>query len=348
MKSFDRSFLDQQAIPLEVAGTLRVLGEYRGRQELFARQMPQVLKTLRDIAIVQSTESSNRIEGVVVKEQRLQALMNQKIRPQNRSESEIVGYRDVLAKIHTSFEKLPVSPETILRFHKDMFQRAGPQAGIRKKRDNTIEERLPDGRWVTRFLPVATAETPFYMEHLCSRFNQFFSEGRIDRLLLIHAFVLDFLCIHPFTDGNGRISRLLTVLMLHQAGYDVGRYISLERLIEQSKETYYEVLHRVSEQWHEGRHRILPWWDYSLGVMIAAYKEFEDRMGTVRASRGAKTAWVREAVNNLPAEFSMSELARACPGVSRPMIRVVLEALRGEGKLEVVGVGRGAIWRKRR
>ena len=165
--------------------------------------------------------------------------------------------------------------------------------------------------------------------------------------MLIHAFLLDFLCIHPFADGNGRVSRLLTVLLLHQAGYDVGRYISLERLIEQSKETYYESLQRASQLWHEGQHDILSWWRYSLGGLIAAYKEFEDRVGVVRASRGAKTAWVRDAVANLPDEFSVGELARACSGVSRPMIRVILEGLRKEGKLEVVGAGRGAMWRKR-
>ena len=169
----------------------------------------------------------------------------------------------------------------------------------------------------------------------------------MNSILLIHAFVLDFLCVHPFIDGNRRVSRLLTILLLHQAGYDVGRYISLERLIEQSKETYYEVLQRASDSWHQGQHSILPWWRYSLGVLMAAYKEFEDRVGMVRASRGAKTAWVRDAIANLPDTFSVGELARACPGVSRPMIRVVLERLRKEGKLEAMGTGRGAMWKKR-
>jgi Fic family protein len=347
MKSFDRNFLEQQAIPLEFAGMLRVLGEYRGKQEMFTRQLPQVLNTLKQVAIIQSTESSNRIEGVVVADHRLKALVEKKTTPKNRPEAEVVGYRDVLAKIHTSFTQFEITPETILKIHGEMFRRTDLPAGVWKQRDNTIEERLPDGRWVTRFVPVSAKETPHYMNELCAHFSQFWEECRIDRLLLLHAFALDFLCIHPFTDGNGRVSRLLTVLLLHQAGYDVGNYISLERLIEESKETYYETLQRVSEGWHEGRHQILPWWWYSLGVLIAAYKEFESRVGIVRTSRGAKTAWVQEAIKNLPDIFSVGELAHVCPGVSRPMIRVVLEALRKEGKLEVMGTGRGALWQKR-
>lgn len=348
MKSFDRDFLERQAIPIEFAGTIRVLGEYRGKQELFARQTPQVLETLRQLAIIQSTESSNRMEGVIVADDRLKVLVEKRTTPKNRPEAEVVGYRDALARIHTSFQKIQPAPETILEFHREMFRRTDLPAGQWKKRDNTIEERLPDGRWITRFVPVSAQKTPLYIKELCARFNRLCEERRIDRLLLLHAFVLDFLCVHPFTDGNGRVSRLLTVLLLHQAGYDVGRYISLERLIEGSKETYYEVLQSASQGWHEGRHRLLSWWQYSLGVLMAAYKEFEERVTVVRSPRGAKTAWVQEAIKKLPEQFSVGELARACPGVSRPMIRVILEALRRAGKLEAVGAGRGAMWRKRR
>lgn len=348
MKSFDRNFLERQAVPIEMAGTLRALGEYRGKQELFTRQTPQVLETLRQVAIIQSTESSNRIEGVVVPEKRLRALLEKKATPKNRPEAEVMGYRDVLAKIHTSFQRIEITPEAILKMHKEMFRRTALPAGGWKQRDNSIEERLPDGRWITRFAPASAAHTPSCMKELCVRFNRLWEEQRVDRLLLLHAFVFDFLCIHPFTDGNGRVSRLLTVLLLHQAGYDVGRYISIERLIEESKQSYYEVLQESSQKWHEGRHRLLPWWQFSLGILLTAYKEFEDRVGVVRASRGAKTTWVREAVQHLPATFGVGELARACPGVSRPMIRVILEKLRDEGKLEVFGTGRGAMWRKRR
>ncbi len=347
MKSLDRGFLEQQAIPIEFAGTLRVLGEFKGKQELFIKQTPQVINTLKEVAIIQSTESSNRIEGIVVDDNRLIALLGKKTKPKNRPESEVVGYRDVLAQIHTSFDRFSITPETILRIHGDMLRHTDLPAGTWKKRDNTIEEQLPDGRWFTRFVPVSARETPYFINELCTRFNRLWEERRIDRLLLIHAFVLDFLCIHPFTDGNGRVSRLLTVLLLHQAGYEVGRYISLERLIEDSKETYYEVLQDTSGNWHKGQHQILPWWRYSLGILLAAYKEFEDRVGLVWSSRGSKTIWIREAVDHLPNKFSISEVIRACPGVSRPMIRVILEALRKEGRLEVLGTGRGAMWQKR-
>lgn len=170
--------------------------------------------------------------------------------------------------------------------------------------------------------------------------------GRIDRLLLIYAFVLDFLCIHPFTDGNGRVSRLLNVLLLYKSGCDVSRYISPERLIEESKESHYDVLNRVSTQWHGARHSIIPWWEYNLGILLAAYREFENRVGAVRSSRGSKTAWVMDAVEQLPNEFEIRELVRACPGVSRPKIRNVLESLRGEGMLKTLGTARGARWQK--
>jgi Fic family protein len=345
MKSFDRDFLERQAIPIEFAGTLRLLGGYRGKQELFTKQMPQVLNTLRQAAIIQSTESSNRIEGIVVEEKRLKPLLEKGVPPENRSEAEVIGYKNVLARIHTTYDRIEITPETILKIHRDMLSQTDFPAGIWKRRDNTIEERLPDGRWITRYVPVSARETPFYMDELCTRFGRLWEGGRIDRLLLTYVFILDFLCIHPFTDGNGRISRLLTVLLLHKSGYDVSRYISLERLIEESKESYYDVLNRVSAGWHEAGHSIVPWWEYNLGLLLA-YRELESRVGAVRSSRGAKTTWILESIAQLPKEFEIGELVRACPGVSRPMIRAVLEALRGEGKLKTLGTGRGARWQK--
>lgn len=347
MKSFINNFLERQTVPLNIAGTLRALGEYRGKQELFAKQMPQILEVLRHIAIIQSVESSNRIEGVVVDNARLEPLVDKKTAPKNRPEAEVVGYRDVLAKIHTFYKRFDISPETILKIHKDMFHHTNLPAGQWKRQDNTIEERLPDGRWITRFAPVSARETEYYIKELCVCFNREWNKVEIDKLLLSFSFALDFLCIHPFTDGNGRVSRLLTVLLLHQADDDVGRYISIERLIEGSKETYYEVLQECSQNWHQGKHRILPWWRYSLGILIAAYKEFENRAGAIRAKRGAKREWVIDAVKNLPREFSIGEVMRACLGVSRPMIRVVLEDLRAKGKIKVLGTGRNALWRKR-
>jgi len=347
MKSLDRDFLERQAVPLEFAGTLRQLGEYRGKQELYRKQMPQVLNTLKQAAMIQSVESSNRIEGILVDETRLKPLLEQGATPGNRSEAEVVGYKNVLARIHSAFEGIEITPETIMRMHRDMLGFTDLPAGRWKSWDNTIEERLPDGRWITRYVPVSARETPFYMNELCLRLQRLWDEGRVDRLLLIHAFALDFLCIHPFTDGNGRISRLLTVLLLHKSGYDVGRYISIERLIEESKASYYEVLQRASEKWHEGGHAILPWWQFSFGILIAAYREMDKRLGLMGTNRGAKTAWVRDAVAQLPEVFTITDVGRLCAGVSRPMIRVILESLRSEGKIETIGTGRGAKWRKR-
>ena len=243
-------------------------------------------------------------------------------------------------------ERIEISPDTILKLHRDMLSKTDIPAGRWKQRDNSIEERLPDGRWITRYVPVSAGETPFYIKELCGRFGRLWEEGRIDRLLLIYAFILDFLCIHPFMDGNGRVSRLLTVLLLHHGGYDVVRYISFERLIEESKSSYYDVLNRVSDKWHDAGHSIIPWWEYNIGLLTAAYKEFEERVNVVRDSRGSKTAWVQEAIENLPNEFEVREVAQACPSVSRPMIRAVMEILREQGKIKVLGTGRGAKWQK--
>lgn len=347
MKSLDRDFLERQAIPIEMGGLIQALGEFKGRQELFRHQSPQVLESLRQVAIIESTESSNRIEGVTVAPDRLKELMRRPSKPMDRSEAEILGYRNVLSRIHMTPDQFEITEEMIQGFHREIYAQTDLPAGQWKRRDNTIEERLPDGRWITRFVPVSARETPFYMKELCSRFNRLWDQRRISPLLLIPAFVLDFLCVHPFTDGNGRVSRLLTVLLLNQCGYGVGRYISLERLIEQSKETYYEALQMSSAGWHEEHHQLRPWWEYSLGVLIGAYREFEERVGTITTARGAKTALIEQAIERLPSRFQIAEIEQACPHVSRDMIRVVLNRLREEGKLSCKGTGRGAFWEKR-
>jgi len=347
MKSLDIEFLNQQSIPIEMGGLLQKLGEYKGRQDLFQHQTPQVLETLKKTAIIESTESSNRIEGVTVPARRFKELMAHPSKPKDRSEAEILGYRAVLSKIHTKPEAFAIDEKTILDLHRQIYARTDIPGGQWKKRDNTIEERFSDGRWITRFVPVSARETPLYMKELCSRFNRLLDKRQASPLVLIPAFVFDFLCIHPFSDGNGRVSRLLTVLLLHQANYTVGRYISIERLIEESKETYYEALQLSSQGWHEGKHSLKPWWEYSLGILIGAYQEFERRVGTITKSRGAKTSIVEETIENLPSSFSISDVERLCPSVSRDMIRVILNRLRKEGCLSCKGTGRGAFWEKR-
>jgi len=347
MKSLDRGFLEQQAIPIEMGGMIQILGEFKGRQDLFRHQTPQVLESLRQAAIIESTESSNRIEGVIVAPERFKELMLHPMNPRDRSEAEVLGYRSVLSQIHTTPQKFEISEETILSFHREIYAQTDVPAGLWKRRDNTIEERLPDGRWVSRFIPVAAGETPFYMKELCVRFNRLWDERKVSPLLLIPAFILDFLCIHPFADGNGRVSRLLTVLLLHQCQFEVGRYISLERIIEQSKETYYEALQMSSTGWHQGQHRLKPWWEYFLGTLIKAYREFEERVGSITKARGAKTGLIEQAIERLPSTFSISELEQVCLSVSRDMIRVVLNRLRDDGRLFCKGTGRKALWEKR-
>ncbi len=347
MKSLDIDFLNRQAIPIEMGGLLQKLGEYKGRQDLFQHQTPQFLATLRQTAIIESTESSNRIEGITVPSKRFKELMAHPTKPKDRSEAEILGYREALSKIHTRPESFQIDEKTILDMHRQIYSRTDIPAGQWKRRDNAIEERLPDGRWITRFVPVSASQTPGYMKELCVRYNRLMHKRQVSPLILIPAFIFDFLSIHPFSDGNGRVSRLLTVLMLHQADYTVGRYISIERLIEESKETYYEALQKSSKDWQEGKHSLKPWWEYSLGILIGAYQEFERRVSTITKTRGAKTAIVEETINNLPTTFSISDIERLCHSVSRDMIRVVLNRLRKEGRIVSKGTGRSALWEKR-
>jgi len=240
-----------------------------------------------------------------------------------------------------------LTPEFILRLHRQMYARTPDNGGRWKEKDNAIIEVLPDGRQVIRFRPVSALATPEFIKKLCTLYHQAMDQRQAEPLLVIASFIFDFECIHPFWDGNGRIGRLLTFLLLYQAGYEVGRYISLERIIEESKETYYEVLLKSSHGWHEAKHDLRPWWNYFLGTLMAAYREFEERVGTITIARGAKREMVRQAVGRLPGQFTMQELRRACPGVSPDMVRVVLRELQKENLLMCTGRGPGAVWRKR-
>ena len=272
---------------------------------------------------------------------RLRPLVLGRARPRDRAEEEIVGYRKALNWIHTDPAVISVSPEVIQRLHA-IAQAGAGDAGQWKARDNEIVEVLPDGRRIVRFRPVAARETPEAVQQLCLGYCHATDQDLLPPLLAVANFVLDILCIHPFRDGNGRVSRLLTLLLLYHHSFRVGRYVSLERLVEDSKESYYEALKRSSEEWHEGRHDLVPWWAYFLGIVRSAYREFEERVGSVRAPRGAKTETVRRAILAFPGEFAISDAERACPGVSRDMIRLVLRALQEEKRIVCLGRGRSA------
>jgi len=323
---------------------LQDLAEAKGRQDLHTRQSPQVLKALREAAIIQSTESSNRLEGVTVAPERLRPLVLGQARPRDRSELEVQGYRRALNTIHTRHEQLPIVPETLKQLHA-LCQSASGDAGQFKRVDNDIIRLVPGAAPEVIFRCLKAKDTPGAVEELCLLYRHALDQDHIPPLVAVAGLVLDFLCIHPFRDGNGRVSRLLTLLALYHHGYEVGRYISLERLVEESKEDYYECLNRSSRHWHEGRHALTPWFNFLFAILRRGYVEFEQRAGQVRAPRGAKTALIEAAIAAQAGPFRVRTIQEACPGVSVDMIRQVLKNLRGT-KVECLGRGQNAQWRK--
>lgn len=347
MKSFRGSRLAQISLPVSSVWLLTDVAEAKGRQDLYLRQSPQLLRALRETALVQSVESSNRIEGITVSPERLRPLVVHNAQPRDRSEEEILGYRRALDRIHTGAEEMAITPELLRNLHFTIQEGSG-DAGQWKQVDNEIVELREGAAPVVRFRPVSVAETPAAIEELCLVYRHAVNQGTVPPLLAVAALVFDFLCIHPFRDGNGRVSRLLTLLALYQHGYQVGRYVSLERLVEESREEYYDVLRRSSEGWHEGRHDLLPWFNYFLVILKRACREFEERAGQVRSPRGAKTSLVEAAVASFPGRFTLGDLEKAAPGVSRDMVRRVLRDLQKKGGVECLGRGRGAAWRAKR
>lgn len=346
MPSFDRQYLNLLKMPPAVVKTVGLIHEYKGRQDLFKLQAPAKLENLRQVALIQSVESSSRIEGVTAPHDRFLALMEEKTKPENRSEGEISGYRKVLGLIHESATDIPLNAGVLLQFHRDLMSFTPGEGGRWKTTANTIDEIRPDGTRFTRFVPVEPLLTENAVEKLHHHFDTAVKDGTQDPLILIPLYVLDFLCIHPFTDGNGRMARLLTSLLLYHHGFDVSRYVSLERVIEQSKEGYYDTLYRSSQGWHEDQHDSLPWIEYWLSTVLAAYRELEDRVSTLSTHHGQKADIVIAAIDRMIKPFSISELQAVCPEVSRHWIKSTLEELKNQRILEVIGKGRGSKWRK--
>ena len=345
--SFSPGFLEAQVVSPGLVQTIRLLGEYKGKEGLYLQQTPQVLEALRVSAEIQSTESSSRLEGVTAAPSRIRDLVAERVSPQNRSEQEIAGYRDALATIHVNHEFMPLSTGLVRQLHRDLFQFTVAGGGNWKMTDNQITERQSDGSVVVRFQPVPAWRTQEAMEQLHERFGERWDARDIEPLLVIAAFVLDFLCIHPFLDGNGRLSRLLTLLLLYRSGFCVGRYISLEYVVEQTREGYYEALQQSSQGWHEGNHSLLPWWEYLLGVVLhKAYQDFESRVGAVTSQRGAKREMIRDTIERLPPTFRVRDIEQAVPGVSRVTVNRAVANLKGEGRIRLVRGGRDALWEK--
>lgn len=346
MRSLTANYLQGLRFSVAQLATLRQLGTYRGRQELYERQRPEVLAGLRTDAAIESTESSNRIEGIVVARARLDKLVKGQAQPRTRSEQEVAGYRDVLNLIHESARDMPVSVNVVLQLHKTIHRYLPGEGGHWKLTDNEIVERDTGGKITrVRFKPVTAVATPQAMRDLVTDYIEARDSGQHEPLVLVPLFLLDFLCIHPFTDGNGRVSRLLMLQLLYQFGYEVGRYISLERIIEESKETYYEALAAGSTGWHKNHHDVGPWIDYFWGTLLRAHGEFEERVGSIPRGKGSKGQQVIAAVERRITPFRISDLEKDCPGVSRERIRMVLRQLKEQGKLEITGRGPGARWR---
>jgi Fic family protein len=332
-------------MPVRTAWYLAELGEARGKQELFTRQAPQRLKVLREHALIESAVSSNRIEGVEVDQSRVGTLMFGKPALRDREEEEVRGYRDALRLIHEQGAKLPINEATIKKLHRlcrgDIWD-----AGAYKEKDVDIIQTYADGRSRIRFKTVAARKTRAAMSELTRLWQRGMKERWAPPVVLAAALNLDFLCIHPFRDGNGRVSRLLFLLACYHCGLEVGRYISLERLVEQNKERYYEVLEQSSARWHDGKHDAWPAMNFLLFILTQACKEFEQRVGQLKSPRGEKTAMVLAAIARQISTFRVADVQAECPGVGLDLIRQLLARLRKEKKIKALGTGRGAKWEK--
>ena len=333
------------SLPTQTGWYLGELGECLGRQALFTRQSPQKLKVLRDHALAESAVSSNRIEGVQVEQNRVATLMFGNPKPRNREEEELQGYRKALNLIHSKYRQLSVSESTVLELHR-LIRGDIWDAGQYKDKPVDIIEFDSAGKRKIRFSSVSPEKTPLFLRESIERWERGLKERSVPSLILQAAFNLDFLCVHPFRDGNGRVSRLLLLLTLYHLGYEVGRYISIERLIEENKERYYETLKISSRCWHEGKHDPWPYINYVLFILSQAYKEFECRLGQIKEERGAKTGLVEATVNAITIAFTLADVEKACPGVSRDMIQLVLARLRKEKKVRCVTRGRTARWER--
>jgi len=348
MHIYDYKDKPMELLTPEVVGLLGSLREFKGRQDLYVEAKADVLTSLLEVARIQSTGASNRIEGIFTSDERLAALVREKAEPRNRSEEEIAGYREVLATIHESYEYISPRVNTLLQLHKELYSFSGLSVGGRfKTTDNVIAETDKDGKQKVRFQPVPAFLTEDAVEQLCRAYQEAMGEGRHDPLLLTMMFVLDFLCIHPFSDGNGRMSRLLTLLLLYRAGFIVGKYISVEMLIEKSKGQYYEALQESSQGWHENVNSAMPFVRYMLGVLVKAYGEFETRVQHLAYRKLPKGERVREIVSRHLGKITKREIIEQAPDISETTIENTLADMLTEGVIEKVGKARatGYVWK---
>lgn len=340
MRAFNYSKIKEQKWDSEVLGLIAAIYKEAGKQELYLKQRPEELEKLVEIAKIQSTEASNAIEGIVTTSTRIRQLVEEKTAPKNRNEQEIAGYRDVLSIIHESFDAIPITPNYILQLHKVLYSHMNnPMAGRTKSVQNYISATYPDGRVETLFTPLDPFETPAALECICNEYNRVIGNMEVEPLIAIPTFIHDFLCIHPFNDGNGRMSRLLTTLLLYRNGFYVGKYISLEAKIAKNKDLYYDALNQAQHGWHDGTEDAVPFIKYLLGTILAAYKDFEERFALVETKISALEK-VRRATMNKIGRFSKQDIRELCPSLSVSSIEGALRKLIELGEVKREGSGR--------
>lgn len=348
MRTFDYEKKVQKLFTPEIIQNIAKLYEHKGKQELFFEANIDELSTLLEVALIQSTGASNRIEGIYTTENRLEELVKEKAEPKNRSEQEISGYREVLATIHESYEFIKANPNTILQLHRDLYAFCDAGLGGKfKTSDNVIAETDANGNLKTRFVPVKAFETNDAMQNLCDNFIKAWQANKIEKLLLIPMFILDFLCIHPFNDGNGRMSRLLTLLLYYKAGFIVGKYISIEMLIEKSKETYYESLQSSSDFWHEGKNNYEPFVKYYLAVLLRAYNEFEERVEHLKDRTISKPQRIKTIFDKKLGKITKKEIMTLCPDISKVTVERTLTDLVKNGYILKLGSARATFYVKK-
>lgn len=345
MREFDYTTIPNELMNHELMNLISAIHEYKGKQELFIEAKADVLEAMLEIAIIQSTGASNRIEGIYTSDERLDALVKHKAEPRNRSEREIAGYREVLKLIHESYDYMTPRTSVILQLHRDLYQFSPSSIGGRfKNSDNLITEIDTFGQSKIRFKPLAAFETPEAVDRLTNTFIDAINVEKYDPLLLIPMFVLDFLCIHPFNDGNGRMSRLLTLLLLYRSGYIVGKYISIEMIIEKTKETYYEVLLDSSFKWQEEKNSYLPFVRYYLEVILNAYKEFSARVELMQNRSLSKPERIRKLFDSSLQKLSKRMILEKCPDISTSTVEITLAALLKEGYIIKTGAGKNTAY----
>ena len=344
MRTFNYSLIKDNKWDSELLGLIAAIYKEAGKQEMYLKQKPQELEKLVEIAKIQSTEASNAIEGIVTTNTRIRQLMEEKTTPRNRDEKEIAGYRDVLGIIHESFDAIPITQNYILQLHKILFSHLGnPAAGKTKTVQNYISAAFPDGHTETLFIPLAPYETPEALDRICEEYNRVIGNAELEPLIAIPVFIHDFLCIHPFNDGNGRMSRLLTTLLLYRSGFYVGKYISLEAKIAKHKDLYYDALSASQNGWHEGSNDPVPFIKYLLGTILAAYRDFEDRFALVEIKRPALDI-VRLATQYKIGRFTKQDIRELCPSISISSIEGALRKMVDNGEIKREGSGKNTFY----